>query len=124
MLTQPKSLKNLLDTMDELLFSEWSEDRHYGLNWLFDVLVVVLEEEQDKSFVSADNPLANSSESAVNFGGMGRGAVGRGRPGSPGRQGSPRDSVGRSSAIPITPVKAPEGPQQGRPLSASQEGAK
>lgn len=74
MLTHPKSLRNLLDTLEELLFSPWALDRHYGQNWLTDLFVVMME----------DNPAGASTApvSPVSFG-AGRGGKGRGKPGNP-----------------------------------------
>ena len=81
MLTHPKSLRPLLNTLDELLFSPWPLDRHHGRNWLFDLMVVV-----------ADLPVPAQGEGrggpkkvgiAAGRGSGGRGSGGRGKPLSP-----------------------------------------
>jgi hypothetical protein len=71
MLTHPKSLRPLLDTLEELLFSAFQQDRLHGLNWLFD-LMVVLAQEVDSEALKEEPPVT-----PVHFGG-GRGAKGRG----------------------------------------------
>ncbi len=43
MITHPKSLRSLLEALGELLFSEHPADRHNGENWLFDLLVLLLD---------------------------------------------------------------------------------
>jgi hypothetical protein len=99
--------------LSELLFSCWPVDRHYGLNWLFELLVVLIENDPEQQQVNKQQEtvgaivdglfcfakLSSSPSVAttpVNFG-AGRGmSKGRGRPVSS----FPRNSA---VAVPGTP---------------------
>ncbi len=81
MLTHPKSMRPLLDTLDELLFSSWQLDRHYGLNWLFDLMVVLIENDPEHTAAAASSGGSPRTPATPVHFGAGRGASkGRGRP--------------------------------------------
>ncbi len=124
MLTHPKSLRPLLDTLEELLFSSWPLDRHHGLNWLFDLLVVLLDD--DPTAASASSSLASPGaggdpSTPVSFGG-GRGAIkGRGRPLSSLRAIPPPAAPGIASGGP-TGLVSPKGVNPAVPAPAPTSG--
>jgi hypothetical protein len=96
MLTHPKSMRPLLDTLEELLFSSWPLDRHYGINWLFDLMVVLIENDPDHAAATSSglSSAPSTPSTPVQFG-AGRGAAkGRGRPLS---------SLRPVSAVPVSP---------------------